>query len=929
MVRHIFKLAGITATTIAMVATATAQQPNIIDDTDVGFSTTGTWTNGTYSTDFYGTGYAHANSVQNASSPPTNVATWQVPITETGFYNVAQHHTAGPNRAVDAPYTVVTDYGENTVRVDQRINGGQFNSIGSFHFNAGQTAIVKLGNNTIASSVVIADAVRLTRITTETAHNEYRFFWVSRYQWPDSNTATSQAAIRNRFQTAADNNFNAVFFQVRGQMDTYYPSPYEPWTSVYGWSDPGWNPLQYAIDQAHSRDIEFHAYFNTHTMTAPVPPSVTSPQHIYNLHGPGAPTGADRWDAHDVFGNPATTSDGYRWLSPGVPEASFHTRRELMHLVNNYDVDGVHFDRIRTSRQDVSYDPISVSRFEGDGNPDDLTYPEFMRDQITRDLRRIYGAVQASKPDVKISAAPIGISKRNSDTQYQGTGTQAWYVMNQDAWAWLKAHVMDFVVPQIYWETDSPHPHEKILADWLENAGGRWIVPGSRTAKTISGDGPKSLASLLSEWQTSVDQGAAGKCWWQVVSLEDKPTGEFQSYYEALKSGPYKNKVSPPAMPWKTNPTTGYITGYVRDTAGQPVVDARVKMEGNDFTYLTGWDGFFSILDVSPGQHALTATKYGAGSATQVGITVTAGDVASADINLNPRRGFTEFFRTRYNHEDTVRVRVFDQDLSGASVALVHVVGPQDSAGETIALAAEGSGKFSGEFNLQITPYLPGDGKLRGLPGNIITAQYLDADTGTGSGAMAEDRFVVRIPEAIICESRNPAGGVSATPLYKEITTQGNSWGNTPTVGPNKIVIKSMAPELNGLGGRTTNGPGGIYEFRPPVSAPGYYNVYVTIPGIDRSNVFVAPGTTVEITSEASPITLTADLSSNNDAVAGKWMLLAEDVPFDAGTDGIVRFINNNTNAPPTQQFSADAVKLEFIRPLGVNADVEHWQLFQ
>jgi uncharacterized lipoprotein YddW (UPF0748 family) len=123
---------------------------------------------------------------------------------------------------------------------------------------------------------------------------EMRGMWISRFEWPSSNEATAKANIDGMMQTLADNNFNTVFFQVRGQADVHYPSPDEPWSNTYGWTNPGWDPLAYAIQSARSRGLEFHAYFNTHTLAAPVPPANTTPQHPFNLHGPNAP-GEQSW----------------------------------------------------------------------------------------------------------------------------------------------------------------------------------------------------------------------------------------------------------------------------------------------------------------------------------------------------------------------------------------------------------------------------------------------------------------------------------------------------------------------------------------------------------------------------------------------------------------------------------------------------------
>ncbi|MCX7624805.1 MAG: family 10 glycosylhydrolase, partial [Candidatus Sumerlaeaceae bacterium] len=104
---------------------------------------------------------------------------------------------------------------------------------------------------------------------------EYRVMWVSRFEWPSANEATAKANIDNIMQNLAANGFNAVLFQVRGQCDVHYPSPYEPWASTYGWTDPGWDPLAYAIQAAHSRGLEFHAYINTHTLAQGTPPAYT------------------------------------------------------------------------------------------------------------------------------------------------------------------------------------------------------------------------------------------------------------------------------------------------------------------------------------------------------------------------------------------------------------------------------------------------------------------------------------------------------------------------------------------------------------------------------------------------------------------------------------------------------------------------------
>jgi len=87
---------------------------------------------------------------------------------------------------------------------------------------------------------------------------EARAVWMSRFDYterfkthdPDS----IRAYIDESFRQIHDANFNMVFFQVRGNADAFYQSKYEPWsillTGTLG-KNPGWDPLEFAIQTAH------------------------------------------------------------------------------------------------------------------------------------------------------------------------------------------------------------------------------------------------------------------------------------------------------------------------------------------------------------------------------------------------------------------------------------------------------------------------------------------------------------------------------------------------------------------------------------------------------------------------------------------------------------------------------------------------------
>ncbi|MDD4278978.1 MAG: family 10 glycosylhydrolase [Candidatus Sumerlaeales bacterium] len=480
--------------------------------------------------------------------------------------------------------------------------------------------------------LVLVAFISLSLLSTVICAQEYRMMWVSRFEWPNANATKGKNNIDNVMNTLAANNFNAVLFQVRGQCDVHYPSPYEPWSSNYNYTNPGWDPLQYALTAAHNKGLEFHAYINTHVISGSVLTRSTTPEHICNLHGPTA-AGEDCWLIHDENGNPVYDSDEYLWISPGHPQASLWTRQQVMYLVKNYAVDGVHFDRIRCPSKTYSHDPVSVARFNGEGNPDGVSWGDFMRRQITDDLRRIYGQIAMVRPKCKVSAAPGGIILVDSTTQYQGTGNQAKWNWFQDGFRWLQEGVVDFMVPQIYWTVGSSHPYEKLLADWLSHSGGeRFVVGGSTT-----NGGNRTVEQTLAEQQETRTQGAAGWCIFSYSSMGD--------YWNALRINRFASKASVPVMPWKATPTKGIITGYVTDADGNPLTDARIVLENDPllnasgtapYNHLTGADGFYAILNVPvSAAHKLTFSKNGKVSVTKTAVAVTAGKVTQVDCQFS------------------------------------------------------------------------------------------------------------------------------------------------------------------------------------------------------------------------------------------------------------------------------------------------------
>ncbi|MGI5863855.1 MAG: family 10 glycosylhydrolase [Myxococcales bacterium] len=328
----------------------------------------------------------------------------------------------------------------------------------------GQTTLVastQEGGAGIASAPV---PVTVGRGQIVPGSTETRAVWVTRFAFG------SAADVRRIINKAADNNFNAVYFQVRGAGDAYYRSNLVPWWKGSGrelGQDPGWDPLQTAIDAAHARGIELHAYINALSGWAgspgAIPNSASSIQHILKQH--------PEYICKDAQGGTSDGESEYTYIAadPGYIE---HFADVVEELITNYDVDGVHMDRIRTPGRSFCHTPTLDQMFAQQS----LSFADFQRAQIDKLVEAVYQRVLATKPSVIVSAAVWGIYKRlpNCSTS-EGYGD--YY---QDSLGWMAKGIIDELNPMIYWDL-----RPGSCTDWgahtdvfLAGANGRRIVAG-------------------------------------------------------------------------------------------------------------------------------------------------------------------------------------------------------------------------------------------------------------------------------------------------------------------------------------------------------------------------------------------------------------------------------------------------------------------
>ena len=167
---------------------------------------------------------------------------------------------------------------------------------------------------------------------------EFRGVWIATVEnidWPTKNNTASDSqkqqliTILNAHQQTG---INAVMFQIRPAADAFYAKSREPWskwlTGRQGQApDPAYDPLEFAITEAHKRNMELHAWFNPYRATNDGKFAALSPKHITNTK--------PEW--FFIYG-------GIKLFNPGIPEVREYIVRVILDVVDNYDVDGVHMD---------------------------------------------------------------------------------------------------------------------------------------------------------------------------------------------------------------------------------------------------------------------------------------------------------------------------------------------------------------------------------------------------------------------------------------------------------------------------------------------------------------------------------------------------------------------------------------------------------
>jgi uncharacterized lipoprotein YddW (UPF0748 family) len=487
----------------------------------------------------------------------------------------------------------------------------QVNAIASLNLNR-PSATSEPASNTVATLLSHPDHQR-----------EFRGVWaasVVNIDWPSKAglpVSQQQAELVNLLNRMQELNLNALVLQIRPNGDAFYASEIEPWSSWLTGRQgqppaPYYDPLAFAIEEAHKRNIELHAWFNPYrarltdkenSAFAANHMAVQYPQYTYR------------------YGN-------LIWMDPGVKEIQDRTYNVIMDVVQRYDLDGVHMD-------DYFY-PYPQS---GIAFPDNNTYAAYRaaggtlslsnwrRQNVNQMIQRLATGIKSVKPYVKFGISPFGIYRPGKAPGI--VGMDQYEALYADVKLWLEQGWVDYLAPQLYWKIDPPQQSYPVLLNWWlrQNPKQRHIYAGNYLSQLENGWSVSEFERQVAISRQWSEQLSLGNIFFSMKMFRDNRQG----VNNVFKSAVYPTPALPPAMSWLDNeppaaPENVEVSGNVIRWSPATANDIRswtvYQQQPDGWQLLDILNADTTTIQVQPGIYALRAVDRMANESSEQVITV-------------------------------------------------------------------------------------------------------------------------------------------------------------------------------------------------------------------------------------------------------------------------------------------------------------------
>jgi uncharacterized lipoprotein YddW (UPF0748 family) len=487
---------------------------------------------------------------------------------------------------------------------------------------------------------------------------------VSNLDWPLSKTLSTDAQkqqlidILDKHKEAG---LNAVFLQIRTNGDAFYPSDLAPWsdwlTGLQGRApQPLYDPLAFAITEAHKRGLEFHAWFNPYRSVGNINTAVLADNHVAKKH--------PEWLL--AFGNA-------RILDPGLPDVRSHVTQVVMEVVRRYDIDGVHFDDFfyPYPSTGLSYNDDSTFTLHNRGFSD---RGNWRRDNVDLLIKTVSDSIKSVKPFVKFGISPFGIWQNKSTAQPLGSdtrGLESYSEIYCDSKKWVQQGWIDYVTPQLYWYIGfSIADYGILLPWWVQNASNRHIYVG-QGAYRIGADSNWNAGEMPRQLRLNRQKAPAiqGSIFFRTGNLTENVLG----IRDSLMQNFYRKPALLPTMSWKpitalsspTNVAAALNTEGVRLTWTRPSIGTAELSKIRDYVIYRFLDN--EVIDITKAE----AIQFITPNDTTVFI--------DKNTNASGRRQYT-YVVTAFN-------RLYDESTPSSSASVIVSSISDISATEIVELS--------------------------------------------------------------------------------------------------------------------------------------------------------------------------------------------------------------------------------------------------
>ena len=411
-----------------------------------------------------------------------------------------------------------------------------------------------------AISLFVAGTL-MAQSTTE-PKREFRSSWIAGINI-DFAASLGESGIKARLTQYLDDmqaqHFTGVCFHVRSHGDAYYNSSLEPWSQYISGTrgkDPGWDPLEWMVTECHKRGMECYAWVNPFRVSTSGIPTSTSFDQQWNNNG---------WLLQ------GTAKPSYVVFNPGIAAARKHCLDVIKDIYTRYDVDGMLFDDYFYPSGGTAEDSSAGDYTLWKNSGTKLSIGDWRRENVNTFVKEVYDAIKADRPDMRFGIGPAGVAGASGDKYGVGRPniTSSDWMYDQiycDPLAWLSEGTIDFVSPQIYWQTTHSTAPFGPLTEWYDkvctkfnrhlyvSSGAYRLGEDSSSATYIGGNTTKGWSELAKQVEVTrqnTDNGSCGMIWYSTRWINGPTTTGLGDY---LQENSYTKPSLVPVLTWKEAP---------------------------------------------------------------------------------------------------------------------------------------------------------------------------------------------------------------------------------------------------------------------------------------------------------------------------------------------------------------------------------------